>query len=160
MLIPYFYAQKVLTNSNISGIIVYDIDLEIFVYYIRIKESEVLNMLHITKKIGCQYAVYDDEDGTLEWVSQEELSKAKELGLKFNTDTVVVDKSDCNFGKNGENIFASNPVYTYKGKDTFEMKACGKKFKFKLSAATITFTVGISVRLDDSLRVVLSECSR
>lgn len=101
-------------------------------------------MLHITKKVGSQFAVYDDEDGVLEWVSNDDIQKAKGLGLQFSTGEVTVAPNMCNFGKDGANIFAG-ASYSSKGSGKYEMTGGGKKFKFQLKGDVMKFTIGVNV---------------
>lgn len=101
-------------------------------------------MLCITKTIGYQCAVYDSDDGTLEWVTKEDVLRS---GFQFQKGELKLQKEQCNFGKNGENIF-SNPYKITMLNGYYVMHSCGKKFKFRIENGFMHFTSGILVPVE------------
>lgn len=98
-------------------------------------------MLYITKTVGYQCAVYDSDDGTIEWVSKEDIKRS---GFQFQVGEIRLRPEQCNFGRNRENIFAS-PYRISKVSGVYVMTSCGKKFKFKLEGDMLHFTIGVYV---------------
>ena len=58
-------------------------------------------MLYITKTVGYQCAVYDSDDGTIEWVSKEDIKRS---GFQFQVGEIRLRPEQCNFERT-EKIF-------------------------------------------------------
>lgn len=102
-------------------------------------------MLHITKTVATRSAVYDTDDGSLEWVFNSEIEKARSMGFQFKVGEILISQSECNFGKNKENIFKAGIRVIKKSGNVFEIASCGKKFKVRTDGRFIYFNCGIRV---------------
>lgn len=107
-------------------------------------------MFYITKVVGNQAAVYDTEDGSLEWFTLEYLRRCKSQGFEFNHSTVTVPHEMCNFGKERTNIFKDYEVLHHGG-NRYELlsKSGGKRLKFRAlynseGIAMLCFNVGVN----------------
>ncbi len=103
-------------------------------------------MLYITKTVGYQCAVYDSDDGTIEWIPKEDIVAAKKRGFQFEVREITLEKEQCNFGVNKANIFA-NPYRITKSCGVYTIISCGKKLKFKVEGEMLHFNIGVYVPL-------------
>lgn len=111
-------------------------------------------MFYITKVVGSQAAVYDTDDGTLEWFTLSDIRNYQSQGVEFVNSPVTVPHEMCNFGRNKENIFANYDVLHHGG-NRYELlsKSAGKRMKFRAlyspdGVAMLCFTVGVNTPAD------------
>lgn len=103
-------------------------------------------MLCITRTVGSQCAVYDTDDGTIEWHTLEEVKQCEASGLQFQKGVLDLHVNQCNFGKSAENVFTDYRIVSHGG-DKYELvsKSAGKKLKFRLQGGKLRFNIGVNV---------------
>ncbi|MDE6945812.1 MAG: hypothetical protein K2P14_01375 [Anaeroplasmataceae bacterium] len=103
-------------------------------------------MLCITRTVGNQCAIYDTDDGTIEWHTTDTVKQFESGGMQFRRGVLDLQQSQCNFGKNGENIFSDYKI-VHHGGDKYELvsKSAGRKLKFRLQNGKMCFNIGVNV---------------
>lgn len=126
-------------------------------------------MYHVLREVDDKIFVYDDSDGTLEFVDKSLLLDNQELEYVGMTpdgvverDICIVDMQDCNF-EHGTNIWDACESIEVIGKDDndfdiFEMLSGGHVYRFKETyGGHLLFTSNIIVNVTDELMSVLGE---
>lgn len=101
-------------------------------------------MLYITRTVGYQSAVYDTDDGTLEWISNKDIESCIKGGMALKKGQPLIHAYMCNINKDHSNLFERCSIT----KDTIINKF-GKKFKFKLDKDYLYLSVGLKIAKDE-----------
>lgn len=115
-------------------------------------------MFTLTRVIGSLCAIYDSDDGSLEWVSKEKAHEYnKEVSIygmnagKFEPVSTLVEPKDCNW--NGKNVFETAIRFTADNNWNFILTVeGGKKYKGIISADMLCFNNGIYLMLSESMQ--------
>lgn len=128
-------------------------------------------MFYFLKRVGCNYAILDSDDGVVDWIPKEELDSYIKDGIsitgvdsktgELKNQLVELSAVKCNWD-GGENIFSNASSFSIAARTgKFELKASGsKKFKGKLikvddSDARLAFNMGVYVPISISVYDIL-----
>lgn len=130
-------------------------------------------MLHVTREVGDNIFVFDDEDGSLDFVDKQSVlsiigddgfeCKNMDKDGNIDRDVVIIDWSQCNFLDEGKNIFEEIESLEVEAVDeendfsTYIMVSGGTIFKFKETYNDrLLFTSNILVTITNELLEKLS----
>lgn len=102
-------------------------------------------MLYLTNTVGFQSAIYDSDDGTLEWVDNKEIKRCMDNGLQVIKERPVIRSNMCNINKDRSNLFEGCKFSTVTGDSVVITNKFGKKFKGKVQGNKIILNVGLIV---------------
>lgn len=103
-------------------------------------------MLYLTTTVGYQSAIYDSDDGTLEWIPNHEIKKCIEQGMEIKKAQPVISQAMCNINKDRSNLFENCKSVHVIGDSVTIINKFGKKFKGTQQGSTLYLNVGLIVR--------------
>jgi len=114
-------------------------------------------MLYITKTVGSQSAIYDSDDGTLEWIDNAELRQVIKGGIQVHnslSDGLQLHAFQCNFNKDRSNLFETCTISHICGKKYVIKDKFGKRYKACYNNNMLCMNNGIRVAMQEVLRYV------
>lgn len=94
-------------------------------------------MLYLTKVVGANWFLFDDDDSSFEMVSKSDIDQALEAGIQIadmrSVGGLVIPMEKANFGKGGTNVFSNITKMKCSRDGKVSFMSGGKEFKCQCS---------------------------